>query len=302
LSGIAFKISAVPFHMWTPDVYEGAPMPVTAFFALVPKLAAIGMLLRLLVVPFEALVNDWQMLVMFLSVMSMIWAAFAGLVQKNIKRLMAYSSIGNMGYALLGIAMVTTEGVNAGLFYLILYMVMTAGIFGALLCMNRDGVTLRSIQDLAGLSRNNPVLAYALAILMLSVSGIPPLSGFFGKLLVFQEVVAQGAYGLAVIGVVTSVIAAYYYLRIIKVMFFDEADAPYDKGFGPLRSLVILCSVVFAVFYILKPDLLVPYTRGMASDLIGQGIDRPTSPIVQTDDTVLNSVKNIVQDAVKLDD
>lgn len=294
LAGLAFKISAVPFHMWTPDVYAGSPMPVTAFFALVPKFAALAMLVRLLMEPFASLVNDWQLVIVFLSVMSMIWAAFAGLVQNNLKRLMAYSSIGNMGYALLGVAMVTTEGLSASLFYLILYMVMTAGVFSILLCMQRDGVTFREIRDLAGLSRNHPALAYSLAILLLSISGIPPLSGFFGKMLVFQEVVAQGAYVLAVVGVITSVIAAYYYLRIVKVMFFDEPDAAYEKGYGPLRSIVIVISVAVALFYILRPDFILPYTRATASDLMGAGIERPFA--TPANDTVLVHMKNAVSD------
>lgn len=269
IAGVAFKISAVPFHMWTPDVYSGAPLPVTAFFAIVPKLAALVMLLRLLYGPFEALMADWQVVIGFLSVMSMIWAAFAGLVQQNLKRLMAYSSIGNMGYALLGVAVATTEGISATFFYLFLYMIMTAGVFGVLLCMQRDGIVLRKIEDLAGLSRNHPILAYAMAILMFSMSGIPPLSGFFGKMVIFQEVVAQEMYLLAVVGVLTSVIAAYYYLRIIKVMFFDEPDMSYTKEFGPLRSFVILMSVLFAVLFVLRPDAIVPFTRATASDLIG---------------------------------
>ncbi len=283
MAGLAFKISAVPFHMWTPDVYEGASLPVTAFFALAPKLAALALLLRLLVGPFEALVTDWQMVIMFLSVMSMVWAAFAGLVQKNLKRLMAYSSIGNMGYALLGVVMLTTEGVTATFFYLMLYLIMVAGVFAVMLCMQRDGVVFKQIEDLAGLSKNHPKLAYAMALLMFSMSGIPPLSGFFGKMIVFQEVVAQEMYVLALVGVLTSVVAAYYYLRIIKVMFFDAPDMPYSKGFGVFRNGVIIVSVLFAVFYVLRPDALLPFARTTATDLL-------TPPaIIQTHDIQLDN-------------
>ncbi len=273
LSGVAFKIAAVPFHMWIPDVYEGAPIPVTAFFALVSKLAAIALLFRLLLGPFETLVADWQIAIAFLSVMSMTWAAFAGLVQNNLKRLMAYSSIGNIGYALLGIVTLTSQGFSATLFYLILYMVMTAGVFGVLLCMQRDGVVLRHLEDLAGMSKNHPVLAYAMAILMFSMSALPPFSGFFGKLVIFQEVIAQELYMLAVIGVVSSVIATYYYLRVVKVMFFDEPDMPYTGGFGPFRSFVITASVLFAVFYILFPDSLMPFTQRTVNDLLPHGVE-----------------------------
>ncbi len=272
IAGIAFKISAVPFHMWTPDVYEGAPLPVTAFFAIAPKLAALAMLIRLLVGPFETLVIDWQIIIGFLSVMSMIWAAFAGLVQKDLKRLMAYSSIGNIGYALLGVVMVTTEGVSASIFYLMLYMVMTAGVFSIILCLQRDGMSFKRIENLAGLSKNHPVLAYSMAILMLSMSGLPPLSGFFGKMIIFKEVIAQGMYALAVIGVLTSVVAAFYYLRIIKVMFFDKPEMPYSQDVGGMRRIVMTVSVLFALCYILRPDTLLPFAQNTASDLMGKGI------------------------------
>lgn len=267
LVGMAFKISAVPFHMWTPDVYEGAPTSVTTFFALVPKLAAIAVLMQLLYGPFGALSEHWQHIVWFLSLASMTWGALAGLVQNNIKRLMAYSSIGNMGYALLGVLAATPQGASAVILYMTIYMIMTAGTFGIILCMRRGGRAVETISDLSGLSRTSPMMAYALAILLFSLSGIPPLAGFFGKLFVFQAAVAQGFYLLAVLGVITSVIAAYYYLRIIKVMFFDEAAEAFDGQVAFAKRAVIMLSVVFVLLFILKPNLLVDTARHTASAL-----------------------------------
>jgi len=267
LVGLAFKISAVPFHMWTPDVYEGAPTSVTALFAIVPKLAAIAVLMQLLYGPFGALSEHWQHIIWFLSLASMTWGALAGLVQNNIKRLMAYSSIGNMGYALLGIVAATPQGASAVVLYMTIYMIMTAGTFGIILCMRRNGRSVELISDLAGVSRTNPMMAYALAILLFSMSGIPPMAGFFGKLFVFQAAVAGGFYVLAVIGVITSVIAAYYYLRIIKVMFFDEAVEPLDKQMAFAKRAVVVLSVAFVLFFILKPNMLVDTAKHTASAL-----------------------------------
>lgn len=267
LVGMAFKISAVPFHMWTPDVYEGSPTSVTALFAIVPKLAAIAVLMQLLYGPFGELVEHWQHIIWFLSLASMTWGALAGLAQNNIKRLMAYSSIGNMGYALLGIVAATPQGASSVILYMTIYMVMTAGTFGIILCMRRNGRSVEAISDLAGISRTNPMMAYALAILLFSMSGIPPLAGFFGKLFVFQAAVASGFYVLAVVGVITSVIAAYYYLRIIKVMFFDEAVEPLDNQMAFAKRAVIALSVAFVLFFILKPNMLVETAKHTASAL-----------------------------------
>ncbi|QQG35320.1 MAG: NADH-quinone oxidoreductase subunit NuoN [Micavibrio aeruginosavorus] len=267
LVGIAFKISAVPFHMWTPDVYEGAPTSVTAFFALVPKIAAIAVLMQLLYGPFGGLSAHWQQIIWFLAVASMIWSALAGLVQNNIKRLMAYSSIGNMGYALVGLITGTPQGASAVVVYMTIYMIMTAGVFAIIMCMRRGERAVESIDDLAGLSRTSPLLAYAMAILLFSMSGIPPLAGFFGKLLVFQAAIGQGFYTLAVIGVICSVVAAYYYLRIIKVMFFDEAAEPFDRQMAFAKRAVIALSVIFVLFFILKPNMLVDTARHTASAL-----------------------------------
>lgn len=267
LVGMAFKISAVPFHMWTPDVYEGAPTSVTAFFALVPKLATMAVLMQLLYGPFGGLSVHWQHIIWFLSMASMVWAALAGLVQSNIKRLMAYSSIGNMGYALLGVLAGTPQGVTAVILYMTIYMVMTAGTFGIILCMRRGGRMVEGISDLAGLSRTSPLMAYALAILLFSMSGIPPLAGFFGKMFVFQAAVSQGFFVLAVVGVITSVVAAYYYLRVIKVMFFDEVAEPLDGQAAFAKRAVIMLSVIFVLLFILKPNLLVDTARHTANAL-----------------------------------
>lgn len=253
VSGIAFKISAVPFHMWTPDVYEGAPSSVTALFAMVPKIAALAALIRMLAGPFEVVFDQIQLILIFLSVMSMFWGAFAGLAQTNLKRLMAYSSIGNIGYALIGVIIGTPEGYAATLYYMILYMIMSAGVFAVIMFMRRDGRPLNQLQDLAGLSKTHPIIAYAMALLMFSLSGIPPLAGFFGKLFVFQSAVIEGFYILAIVGVVASVISAAYYIRIIKIMFFDEESESFDEFDSSGRRFVLVLSAAFTLLLILFP-------------------------------------------------
>jgi NADH-quinone oxidoreductase subunit N len=267
LSALAFKISAVPFHMWTPDVYEGAPTSVTALFAMVPKLAAMGLIARLVVQAFPAIQEDWVQILWFLSAASMAVGAFAGIAQRNIKRLLAYSSIGNMGYALIGLVTASSTGVGGMIIYMAIYMMMTAGTFGIVMNMRRDGKAVKKIGDLAGLSRNSPFMAYALALLMFSMSGIPPLAGFFGKLLVFKAAVASGLYVLAVFGVLTSVVAAFYYLRIIKVMFFDEPADKFDDNIGFARRTVIFISVFFIVAFIVSPSALIEISMRAAASL-----------------------------------
>ncbi len=257
LAALAFKISAVPFHMWTPDVYEGAPTSVTALFALVPKIAAFALIIRLLFIPFASLHDQWFQIMWLLAFLSMAVGAFAGLRQNNIKRLIAYSSIGNIGYALIGLVAGGEAGLSAVMVYLTLYMVMTAGIFGIILCMRRDGYGVTDISDLAGLSRNTPWLAYPLAIFMFSISGIPPLAGFFSKYLIFQAAIESGLYTLAVIGVLTSVVASYYYLRIIKTMFFDEPDDKFDSTIESSRKLIIGLSLFVVVGFIFNPSPLI---------------------------------------------
>ncbi|HPD83135.1 MAG: NADH-quinone oxidoreductase subunit NuoN [Alphaproteobacteria bacterium] len=270
MAGLAFKISAVPFHMWTPDVYQGAPTSVTAFFAIVPKVAAIALIIRLLFVPFASLSDQWFQIMWFLSLMSMMVGAFAALRQDNIKRLLAYSSIGNMGYVLIGIVAGGASGLASVLVYLTIYMVMTAGTFGIVLCMRRDGAALEKVSDLAGLSRNSPWLAYPLAILMFSMSGIPPLAGFFGKFMVFKAALESGTYVLAVLGVLTSVVAAYYYLRIIKTMFFDDPVEKFDKEIETSRKIIIGLSLFFVLVFIFNPSPLINIAQSSVVSMFGQ--------------------------------
>lgn len=267
LAGIAFKISAVPFHMWTPDVYEGAPASVTALFAIVPKVAAICLLMRLVAVPFAAMQEQWMPILWGLALASMLVGALAGIAQDNIKRLMAYSSIGNMGYALIGIVAAGEQGIAAVLVYMAIYMAMTAGVFAIILFMRRDGRQAEKISDLAGLSHHSPVMAYSMAALMFSMSGIPPLAGFFGKLLIFQVAVAKGYFVLAVLGVIVSVIAAYYYLRIIKTMFFDEAADRFEPAATNSRRIVLAVSLAFTLLFILSPDMLISSAQSAAASL-----------------------------------
>lgn len=267
LVSLAFKVSAVPFHMWTPDVYEGAPTSVTAFFAIVPKFAAMAVLIRILYEPFMSISADWQQIVWFMAAASMIVSSFAALAQTNIKRLMAYSSIGNMGYALIGVAAGTSDAIGAVLVYMVIYMIMTAGVFSVILMMRRNGIAAENIEDLSGLSTNNPLLAAGMGILMFSMAGIPPMAGFFGKLLIFNAAVASGMFTLAVLGVLASVVAAFYYLRIIKVMYFDDAVDPFDPQIAYSKRAVLLLSVVFVMLFILTPDVLIATSINAAEAL-----------------------------------
>ncbi len=251
LAGVAFKISAVPFHMWTPDVYEGAPTPVTAFFAAAPKIAAMAMLIRLVITPFEPVVADWRQIVVFISIASMLLGSFAAIGQKNIKRLMAYSSIGHMGYALVGLASGSMAGVRGVLIYMLVYMVMTLGAFACILSMRRkDGRHVEGVDDLAGLSQTNPLMATVLTVMMFSLAGIPPLAGFFAKYFVFMAAIEAQLYALAIIGVLASVVGAYYYLRVIKLMWFDDATDEFARPSGVLR-LVYGLSGLFVAAYVL---------------------------------------------------
>ncbi len=251
LAGIAFKISAVPFHMWTPDVYEGAPTPVTAFLASAPKVAAMAMMTRIVITAFQPVVADWQQVVVFISIASMLLGSFAAIGQKNIKRLMAYSSIGHMGYALVGLASGTQTGVSGVMLYMVIYMVMTLGSFAIIMSMRRkDGTVVEEVNDLAGLSSTNPFMATVLTILMFSLAGIPPLAGFFAKYFVFVAAIEAKLYALAIIGVLASVVGAYYYLRVIKLMWFDEATGEFARVSGSLR-LVFGVSGLFVLAYVL---------------------------------------------------
>ena len=253
LAGLAFKISAVPFHMWTPDVYEGAPTPVTAFFAAAPKLAAIAVFIRVLYEGFPGAVDHWRQVIIFMSVASMLLGAFAGIAQTNIKRLLAYSSIGHMGFVLIGLAAGGPEGLRGAVLYMIIYLVMTLGVFAAVIAMRRDGRPVEDIDDFAGLARTNMGLAFAIGALMFSLAGIPWLAGFFAKLFVLLAAVKAGLVPLAVIGVLASVVSAFYYLRIVKVMFFDEPREPVAAMPVELKLITAL-AVVFVLFYVTWPD------------------------------------------------
>ncbi|PSM19988.1 MULTISPECIES: NADH-quinone oxidoreductase subunit NuoN [Nitratireductor] len=250
LAGLAFKISAVPFHMWTPDVYEGAPTPVTAFFAAAPKMAAMALIVRVTVGAFEPVAPDWQQIIVFVAIASMLLGAFAAIGQRNIKRLMAYSSIGHMGYALVGLAANTEAGVRGVVIYMLIYLVMTLGTFAFILAMRRKEGNVEQIDELGGLASTNPVMATILTILMFSLAGIPPLAGFWGKWYVFLAAIDAQLYALAVIGVLASVVGAYYYLRIIKIMWFDEPVGAFVPMAGELR-LVLGLSGAFVLFYVL---------------------------------------------------
>ncbi len=257
LAGLAFKVSAVPFHMWTPDVYEGSPTPVTAFFAAAPKIAAMALFLRVVFGPFAGAEPQWMQIVIFLSIASMILGALAAIGQSNIKRLMAYSSIGHMGYALIGFAAGSQAGAQGVLIYLVIYMITTVGTFVCILLMRRDGKAVENVEDLAGLSQRDPTTAYLLAILMFSLIGIPPLAGFWGKWFVFLAAIESKLYLLAIIGFVTSVIGAFYYLRVIKVMFFDKPAAPFEKPLGSVNAAVLAASSAFVIFFVVVPSPLV---------------------------------------------
>jgi len=263
LAGLAFKISAVPFHMWTPDVYEGAPTPVTAFLAAAPKMAAMALLVRVTMGAFKPIASDWQQIIVFISIASMALGAFAAIGQTNIKRLMAYSSIGHMGYALVGLAANSQAGVRGVAIYMLIYLVMTLGTFAFILAMRRKEGNVEQIGDLAGLSSTNPIMATILTILMFSLAGIPPLAGFWGKWYVFLAAINAHLYALAIIGVLASVVGAYYYLRIIKIMWFDEPAG----GFVPMASelrLVLGVSGAFVLFYVLFGGPIGTYAEAAA--------------------------------------
>ena len=250
VAGLAFKVSAVPFHMWTPDVYEGAPTPVTAFMGTAPKVAAMALLVRLLSGPFAHLLAQWQQLIVLVAIASMLLGSLAAIGQKNIKRLMAYSSIGHMGYALVGLAAGTPLGVKGVLIYLVTYVFMNVGTFACILAMRRRGRAVEGIADLAGLAKTDLGMALWLAIFMFSMAGIPPFSGFWGKLFIFQAAVTQGMWALAVIGVLTSVIGAYYYIRIIKVMFFDDAAEAFDARPASLSFVAVAGGLFTTGFFL----------------------------------------------------
>jgi NADH-quinone oxidoreductase subunit N len=255
-AGFAFKVSVVPFHMWTPDVYEGAPTPVTSFFAIAPKVAGMAIFVRTLVLPFAHMTDQWQQIVVFLAIASMLLGAFAAIGQRNIKRMMAYSAIGHMGYALVGLAAGTKEGVQGVLIYIAIYIVMTLGAFICILAMRRKHMMVEDIGDLSGLARTQPGLALACLIFMFSLAGIPPLAGFFAKFYVFLPAMHAHLYTLVIIGVLTSVVAAFYYLRIVWLMYFDEPAEPFEQPLpGPMR-VVLAATALATVLFVFAPGWL----------------------------------------------
>ena len=257
LVGLAFKISAVPFHMWAPDVYEGSPTSVTLFFAIVPKVAALTVFIRFLYVPFINMIDQWQTIIVFLSIASMIFGAVAAIGQNNLKRLVAYSSIGHIGYTLAGLATGTNEGIQSSIIYISIYIVMNLGLFSFLFMMRRNDQYFETIDDLSGLSKNHPVLSLSLLVILFSLAGIPPLAGFFAKFYVFKSVIEQSMYFLAIVGLLSTVIAAYYYLRIIKVIYFDKEQEKYDTDHSFLLKLSLAFSTLLILLYFIFPSQLV---------------------------------------------
>tara|TARA_B100001123_G_scaffold348461_1_gene397907 strand:+ start:4448 stop:5860 length:1413 start_codon:yes stop_codon:yes gene_type:complete len=256
LVGLAFKVSAVPFHMWTPDVYEGSPTSVTSFFALIPKIAALSVFIRFMYVPFINVIDQWQTIIVFISIASMILGAVAAIGQNNIKRLVAYSSIGHMGYALAGLATGTNEGVQSTIIYLTIYLVMNLGFFGCIFMMKRENVFFENISDLSGLSKNHPILAFSFLIMLFSLAGIPPLAGFFAKFYVFMSVIESKMYTLAIIGLLSTVVSAFYYIRIIKVIYFDKPKKPFDESYDWGLKITLFLSSLLVLIYFAYPSIL----------------------------------------------
>ncbi len=263
ISGLAFKVAAVPFHMWAPDVYEGSPTPVTAFFAVAPKVAAVALLLRVLVDPFGPMVEQWRQIIMFMSVVSMLIGSLGAIQQTNIKRLMAYGSIGHVGYLMLGLSSGSQQGVLGILVYISVYVVMSVGAFAVILAMRHQGRMVEDLAHFSGLSRTHPLLALVMALFMFSMAGIPPLAGFFGKMYVFLAAIEAHLYGLAVVGVLTSVVSAYYYLRVIKLMYFDETPVDViDRQDDPLSTYIVTVAAVFTLLFFVYP---LPMINGATS-------------------------------------
>lgn len=257
LAGLAFKVAAVPFHMWTPDVYEGAPTPITAFFSIAPKVAAMALFVRVMIGPFGGMVDQWRQVVVFISILSMVLGSLAAIPQSNIKRLMAYSAIGHAGYLLVGLAAGTVGGVQGILFYLTVYLFMNVGTFVVILSMRQRGRMVEGVEDLAGLSKTNPLMAAAMAIFMFSMAGIPPMAGFWGKFYIFKAAIDADMVTLAVIGILTSVIGAYYYLRIVKIMYFDEPADSFDRPVGSgMVAVMGVCALMVMLITIIPAQLV----------------------------------------------
>ena len=257
LVGLAFKISAVPFHMWAPDVYEGSPTSVTLFFTMVPKIAALTVFIRFLYVPFLNLIDQWQMIIIFLSIASMLFGAIAAIGQTNIKRLVAYSSIGHIGYTLAGLATVSNEGIQSSIIYISIYVIMNLALFSCLLMLKRNDQYYEDIDDLSGLSKNHPLLSLSLLVILFSLAGIPPLAGFFAKFYIFKAVIEQSMYFLAIVGLLSTVIAAFYYLRIIKIIYFDKEREKYDEDHSLWLKFSLTFSTILILLYFIFPSQLI---------------------------------------------
>jgi len=257
LVGLAFKISAVPFHMWAPDVYEGSPTSVTLFFTMVPKIAALTVFIRFLYVPFLNLIDQWQMIIVFLSIASMLFGAVAAIGQTNLKRLVAYSSISHVGYALAGLATGSNDGIQSSIIYITIYILMNLGLFSCLLMMKRNNEYHEDIEDLSGLSKNHPLLSLSLLIILFSLAGIPPLAGFFAKFYIFKSVLEQSMYFLAIVGLLSTVVAAFYYLRIIKIIYFDKEKEKYDADHSLWLKFSLTASTLLILIYFISPSQLI---------------------------------------------
>ena len=257
LVGLAFKISAVPFHMWAPDVYEGSPTSVTLFFTMVPKIAALTVFIRFLYVPFLNLIDQWQMILIFLSIASMLFGAIAAIGQTNIKRLIAYSSIGHVGYTLAGVATGSNDGIQSSVIYITIYILMNLGLFSCLLMMKRNNKYFEDIEDLSGLSKNHPLMSLSLLVILFSLAGIPPLAGFFAKFYIFKSVLEQSMYFLAIVGLLSTVVAAFYYLRIIKIMYFDKEKEKYDTDHSLWLKFSLMFSTLLILIYFIFPSQLI---------------------------------------------
>ena len=255
--GLAFKITAVPFHMWAPDVYEGSPTSVTIFFATLPKIAALTVFIRILYVPFLNIIDQWQIIIVFLSIASMLFGAIAAIGQKNIKRLAAYSSIGHMGYVLAGVATGTNQGIQSSIIYTSIYLFMNLAFFSCLFMLRRDEKYFENIEDLSGLSKNHPVLSFSFLIVLFSLAGIPPLAGFFAKFYIFSAVIEKSMYFLAIIGLLSTVIAAFYYLRLIKIIYFDSEKEKYETNHNIALKISLVFSSIFILFYFIYPSPLI---------------------------------------------
>ena len=256
LVGLAFKVSAVPFHMWTPDVYEGAPTSVTSFFSVVPKIAGLAVFIKFMYIPFHAILDQWQYILVLISIASMLLGAVAAIGQNNIKRLIAYSSIGHIGYAIAGMAAGTENGFKNTIVYITIYAVMNIGAFAFILSMKRGEKYIEEISELSGASKNHPLMCFGLLIILFSLAGIPPLAGFFAKFYIFKAILDQSMYYLAIIGLLTTVIAAFYYLRIIKIMYFDLEKEKYDQDYNLGLKFTLALSTILIMFYFIYPSKL----------------------------------------------